>query len=88
MTIEFEDGRVRLSGRCGAEEAERLLALLAEGHDRIDITGCEHLHAALLQLLIAAGPAVTGEPAPFVARWLVPLIERKTGERRGSGPIT
>ena len=87
MTVALEDGRIRLSGRCGAEEAERLLALLAEGHDRVDITGCEHRHAALLQLLIAAGPAITGEPAPFLARWLVPLIERKAGESRRLGAI-
>ena len=88
MTIELEDGRIRLSGRCGAEEAERLLALLAEGHDAVDLAGCEHLHAALLQLLIAAGPAIAGEPAPFIARWLVPLIERDRRESRGPGSTT
>jgi hypothetical protein len=84
MTIELEEGRIRLSGRCGADEAERLLALLAEGHDLVDVSGCEHLHAALLQLLIAAGPAIAGEPAPFIARWLVPLIERVPRESGGS----
>ena len=86
MTIEVEADEIRLTGRCGAEEAEKLLALLSEGVDRVDITGCEHLHAALLQLLMAARPAIRGEPSPFIARWLLPLADPADGNI-GEGSI-
>jgi hypothetical protein len=83
MTIAVEAGTIRLTGRCGAEEAEQLLALLGDGIDRVDLSGCEHLHAALLQLLMASRPAITGTPAPFIARWLLPLVEAEQEESGG-----
>jgi hypothetical protein len=83
MTIEVEAGEIRLTGRCGAEEAETLLSLLLAGNDRVDLTGCEHLHTALLQLLIVARPAIRGEPAPFIARWLLPLLAPREDASEG-----
>lgn len=74
MTVEARNGVIRLSGRCPAEDAEPLLTLLASGMVRVDLTGCECLHGAVLQLLMAAQPAIVGEPAPFLRDWIIPAI--------------
>jgi len=76
MTVEVEGELVRLSGRCGAEEAEALLSALVSGVPVVDLSGCEHLHASLVQLLMAARPAIVGEPASFLARWVIPLVDQ------------
>lgn len=74
MTISVANGEARLSGLCTVEDAEPLLEFFAGGGDRVDLGECEHLHAAVLQLLLAARPAVTGTPAPFVREWIVPFL--------------
>jgi hypothetical protein len=74
MTIEAADGIVRLTGRCLAEDAEPLLGLLAAGINQVDLSGCEFLHGAVLQLLLAAQVPVTGQPAPFLDKWIMPLL--------------
>ena len=75
MSVEIEGRIVRLSGRCEAGDAEILLSALTDGADRVDVTGCEHLHAAILQLLLASAVEVTGTPSAFVAHWLLPLLQ-------------
>ena len=72
MTVAVSGATVQLSGRCGAEEAEALLVALSDGATEVDLTGCEHLHAALLQLLMAFEVSVTGTPSPFLADWVCP----------------
>ena len=74
MTIIVAHGEARLSGLCTAEDAEPLLEFFAAGGDRVDLGKCEHLHAAVLQLLLAARPGITGTPAPFVREWIVPFL--------------
>ena len=69
MTIEREGDLVRLAGTCGVEDVEALLDHLAAGARRIDLTGCEHLHAALFQLLLASAARIEGEPPEFLRRW-------------------
>lgn len=76
MTVELEDGVIRLSGRCRVEEAEQLLEFLSQGARSVDLAGCEHMHAALFQVLLAAQPEIRGPVAPFIERWLLPLIKR------------
>jgi hypothetical protein len=83
MSVEVDGQVVRLSGRCGVGEAESLLAALTAGAARIDLTGCEQLHAAVLQLLMAANVEVTGMPSEFIRQWLLPTL----GTRR-EGPGT
>ena len=69
MSVQREGDRVRLVGRCGAEDAETLLAHLAAGVRRVDVSGCEQLHAAILQLLLAGSARIEGEAPDFLVRW-------------------
>jgi len=78
MTIEVKDGVLACSGTLSVEDAEVLLAQLAHvaqpgGEDgpRADLAGCGHVHAACLQVLMAAGVRVTAWPADAaLAAWL------------------
>lgn len=74
MSVAVDGAAVRLSGRCSAEQAEPLLAALAQGVEQVDLTGCEQLHASLLQLLMAANVTVTGEPSDFIRQWVLPSL--------------
>ena len=74
MSLEVRQGVIYLSGRCGADAAEALLEHLGTGMTTVDLTGCETLHAALLQLLMAARPTIVGQPTTFLAQWIVPLL--------------
>lgn len=67
---------VELSGQCGVEDAEALQrALLASPGSVIQWSGCDNLHAAVLQILLAAKPLVRGVPAnPFLSTHIAPLL--------------
>jgi hypothetical protein len=69
MSVLRQGDMVLLSGSCGVEDAETLLQHLAEGVRRVDLGGCEHIHAAILQLLMAASPELEGGLPEFIARW-------------------
>jgi hypothetical protein len=69
MTIERDGDLIRLAGACGVEDVEALLEHLLAGPSRIELSGCEHLHAALFQLLLASGARIEGEIPPFLRRW-------------------
>jgi hypothetical protein len=76
MSVSLVDGAIRLEGDCPVEEAERLLQLLLEHQAPVDLSGCGHLHAALLQVLLAARPPIRGIPADsFVRDHLLPLLK-------------
>lgn len=77
MTIAAEGKSVQLSGTCTAEDAETLLKLLLEGAQEVDLTGCDYLHGAIVQLLMAARPNIIGEPAGFLGDWLIPSIRNQ-----------
>ena len=77
MTVATAPGIVRLSGRCMAEDAELLLEQLTAGVTQVDLTDCDYLHGALVQLLMAARPSLVGEPAEFLRDWVIPLIRRQ-----------
>lgn len=74
MTIAAEREIVYASGHCLAEDAEALLKLLVAGAKTVDLTNCDYLHGAIVQLLMAAKPVIVGEPSGFVREWLIPLI--------------
>jgi hypothetical protein len=59
-----------------AEDAELLLKHLAAGVTQVDLTDCDYLHGAIVQLLMAARPTLVGEPAEFLSDWVIPLISR------------
>lgn len=76
MTIASRGNRVRLEGCCGVEEAETLLAwLAAHPGGEVHLRKCEHLHASLMQVLMAARPAIASWPADqALARLLRPVL--------------
>jgi len=74
MTIQVADGTIHLTGRCPAEDTEPLLEHLSSGFSKVDLTGCDHLHTAVFQLLMAAKADIRGEPSPFLRDWLAPVL--------------
>jgi len=72
MTIEIDGPRATVQGVLGIEETEVLLEWL-QSHEsgQLDLSACTHLHAANLQVLMAAHPAIGAWPDdPDFARWL------------------
>lgn len=64
MPMHFEDSRVTLSGRIGAEECQDLQNwLLNHPQATVELSACEHLHAAGLQCLLALQPRIE-RPSP------------------------
>lgn len=76
MTITYHNDCAQLSGAATVEEAEGLLAwLLEQSAPRVDLSGCTHCHAAVLQLLMAAAPRVAAWPDDAgLAAWLRPVL--------------
>lgn len=75
MTILLDDTIIRLQGACRVEEAETLTALLQSNPGAaVDVSTCTGLHAAVLQVMLAFGPAVVGEPDDSFLRRLLPSL--------------
>ncbi len=85
MALEFRDDEVRLIGACGAEEALELSEWFAKIESpKADLGTCTHLHAALLQTLLAFKPVVCVEPDDsFLRRWIAPILARKAAATEG-----
>lgn len=83
MSVAFADGVIRMVGDCPVEDAETLLLLLlAQQGAPVDLSGCGTIHAALLQILLAARPAVSGTPADcFVRDRVLPLLKHSEPAR-------
>lgn len=77
MSVRLDGDIVYLEGRCPVEDAEPLLAWLqADGDRMIDIGGAEHLHAAIVQVLMALQPSVRGmSQDPFLRRWIAQVLK-------------
>lgn len=75
MPMDLSETAAVLAGICEVAEAETLLAWLqAHPEGPVDVSGCEHAHTAIVQVLIAARPAVTGVPGGAEApAWLEAL---------------
>lgn len=73
MPILYSDSAATFSEVVGVEEAEVLLAWLQEHPaGRLDLTACTHLHAAAVQVMMAARPAITAWPSnDGLAAWLM-----------------
>ena len=76
MSVSLDGDTIRLDGACRVEDAEPLLMLLrADPHRQIDLTGAGPLHAAVVQVLLALRPRISGQPGdPFVTMWLMPIL--------------
>lgn len=70
MTVRQTEDAIILEGRCGVEDAERLLLALQERPGTaVDAAGVQKLHMAVAQVLLALRPAIRGVPdSPFLAR--------------------
>ncbi|MBP0445363.1 hypothetical protein J8J14_11285 [Roseomonas sp. SSH11] len=76
MSVRLDGAVIRLEGECRVEDAEPLLSLLQEEAGRVvDLSAAGRLHAAVVQVLLALRPPLSGEPADsFAARWITPLL--------------
>jgi len=76
MSVHRDGDVIFLKGNCRVEDAEPLLSLLQAGRGYIvDLTETEHLHAAVLQVLMALRPTLRGAGNDaFVRSWLTPAL--------------
>jgi hypothetical protein len=76
MALRLEGNEIWLIDVCGAEEALEFVDLLLKAErPTINLSRCTHLHAALLQTVIAFKPAVSAQPtAPFLQKWISPML--------------
>ena len=79
MSVAWDGKRIRLRDACRVEDAEALLALLQTDRRRlVDLDGVKLMHTAVVQVLLAFRPTVTGAPAdPFLVAWFLPLFLHK-----------
>jgi len=64
MAIKYTDEVAVFEGKCTLHEAEPLHAWLKKTpHGKIDISGCQYLHTAVLQVILVARPEMTAAPA-------------------------
>ena len=76
MALQFEAQVATLEGTVTVEEAETLANWLKEQHAQagtpaVNLSGCEHVHASVLQTLLALKPTLTGAPAnPYLSQVL------------------
>lgn len=83
MTVLLEDTLIRLQGPCGVEEAETLTSLLQSQPDAVvDVSACTALHGAVLQVMLAFGPSIIGEPNDaFLRDHLLPALAARQGRK-------
>ncbi|MEO5333787.1 MAG: hypothetical protein H7839_17380 [Magnetococcus sp. YQC-5] len=84
MPVTYTDQEAILTATVAIEEAETLLAWLKEhGQGSVNVQGCQHLHTAVLQVLLALRPPL-GEPPtdPFLKEHVWPLLQ-SDGEMAG-----
>ena len=77
MSVSYntERGTIELGAHCSVEEAENLLHLFLEHKEAgVDARACEHLHTAVLQVLMAVKPTCTEPPEDvFLQQLLTPV---------------
>ena len=68
MTMSFSDGVIKLSGKCGIDEAEALVSHLSSHPDAVvDVAAATEIHTALWQTLMMFMPTVSGSPVSHSA---------------------
>ncbi len=72
MSLEFKKNQVWFKDAVSVEDAENLLEWLQKkANAKVDLSTCTHLHAANLQVLMAARPTIVAWPADAsFSRWL------------------
>lgn len=82
MPVSMKKTVARFEGICTVEEAEPFLDWLLEGGRRksVRFEDCTHLHAAILQVLMACRPQIKSWPAEDpLRRWLQIALEQPGG---------
>jgi hypothetical protein len=77
MTVHISSaGVILLEGVCPSEDSEILLqALLEHPGAVVDWSGCASAHTAVIQVLLAFKPELTGRPAGTALRdWVAPAM--------------
>ena len=77
MTIHVSaDGTIVLTGACPSDDADVLVQhLLASPGAPVDWRACETAHSAVIQVLMAARPRLSGPPAGHPLReWIEPIL--------------
>jgi hypothetical protein len=78
MTVHLAaGGTIELQGECPLEDAEKLQQyLIADPGAAVDWRACASAHTAVLQVLLAAKPALRGPPASgFLQKHLEALVK-------------
>jgi anti-anti-sigma regulatory factor len=76
MSVRLNGSIILLEGQCRVEDAEPLLGWLQADRSRVvDLTGTEHVHAAVFQVLMALRPSIKeGGKDAFIREWLIPIL--------------
>lgn len=71
-------GTIVMEGDCAVEDAEPLLQLLqATPAGRCDWTRCSYIHTAVVQVVLAARPALIGPCGdPWTEQWIASIAQR------------
>ena len=79
MTMDYSGDIAVVAGVASVEDAEGLLQWLqSQPAPRVDLAACTHVHAACLQALMAAAPAISDWPADAETRaWLEAALQPK-----------
>ncbi|WPL15923.1 hypothetical protein Thiowin_00853 [Thiorhodovibrio winogradskyi] len=76
MAFTTQDNQLSAGEQLSVEDAELLLEwLLKHPRGRIDLSACDHVHAASLQVLMAARPKIAAWPeSQPLADWLTATL--------------
>lgn len=78
MTMELNEGTLACADALTVEDAETLLRHVQEGAARLDLAACTQVHAASLQVLMAARLPVAAWPRnESLARWLRAALDNQ-----------
>lgn len=76
--------RAVLTGNVGIEETDEILQWFrdrAQEKTEVDLSGCEHLHAAILQVLMTVRPRLCSMPADEgLSEWVNSCLNREYGD--------
>lgn len=82
MSVRLDQDIVYLEGSCPVGDAEPLLSALQSAAVLVvDLAAATRLHLAVVQLLLAARPAVRGVPAdPFLRDHILPRLRELSAQ--------
>lgn len=77
MTIQVKGKLLKLVDSCPVEEAETLYEKLLDKPDvKLDLSGCQHMHSAVLQALLMQPREIKRPPTDaFLKQMVLPRLE-------------